>query len=264
MEKNNEALILSFLSVVFMVAGHVWPEWPFLIALSIAPLFRQHIIFKGADAPFKKYFAFILVPLSLAFLIISLINPSLQWFHGLFYGLLMALSFFIFWLTDRHTQNRLGFFTVLIYWLAMEYTAIKIIPEFAHLLLGSTFRMYEDIIAWNTQTGIMGVSAWILLGNILCYYVFFKDPGILRKTFRPLTLLYSLIVLSVPAVISWWLYAPELVVTPEFAVQAYSNPSELPSGLHKYAITGEVFGRTCAWVSVLMILYSLVKRKVTK
>jgi len=262
MEKNKESFILSLLCIVFLVAGYLLPAWPFLIALAIAPLCRQHVLFKGERAAFPRYLAFILIPLSAGFLAISLFIPALQWYHGLFYGTLMALSFFIFWLTDRYAPNRLGFFTIMIYWLAMEYVAVKLLPDFAFLLLGSSFNAYPSIIAWTSETGIMGATAWIFLANILAYYVFFKEPGILHHTFRPLTLAYSLILLSIPAIISWQVYSSDYLVTPQDVVLAYSRPEDLPGYLADYALAGEVFGRTAAWVSVLLILYSLVKRKV--
>lgn len=265
MAKNSEKYTLSLLSLIFLALGYLVPGFPFLIVLSLAPLFRQHLLFREEQLPFRNYFLYIAGPLSVGFLIISLLAiPEVQWFHGLFHGIVMSLSFFIFWLTDRHARNRLGFFTMLIYWLAMEYVTLKIFPGAAWFLLGSTFTEYPGLIAWNAETGIMGVSALIILANILLYYVFFRAPGILEGTFRPLSLAYSLILLAVPAIISWQFYDAQQVITPADAMIAYSDSGRLPEHFTAYGATGEVFGRTAAWVSVLLILYSLVKRKVNK
>ncbi len=266
MENNNKELyILPFIGMVFLIAGYSFNSFPFLIFSAIAPFFRLHDIFQDIKRPFRFYLIYILFPLTVSYtLIAQFFQPEVMYYQGAFYGLLMSLAFFIFWLTDKYARNRLGYFTLLLYWLAMEYVAIKIHPPFAQLLTGTTFLSFPGLVNWNVSTGIMGISAWILLANVLFYLTFFKGKGILHGNFRPITFSYALILLAIPAAISWWFYDTGDIITTSEAILAYTTPEKIPAKFSSYAITGEVFGRTSAWVSVLLILYSLVKRKVDK
>jgi apolipoprotein N-acyltransferase len=260
---SKQSILLAIISLVCIVSSYLLSGFPFLIMLAIAPLLKIYEQFKEDEKSVGAYSFYIILPLALSFTLISFYRGTTTLFQGSVFGILMALSLIFFWLTDTFSKNRLGYFTIIIFWLALEYAAIKLNPELANLLLGSCLIEYPVMIRWNSETGMMGVSAWILLSNILLYYALFKGKGLLQGNFRPLSLFYALLAISIPGLISWFLIDPQHILTVKDVILAYSDPSELPVTLKNYAVTGEVFGRTAAWISVLLILYSLVKRKVS-
>lgn len=268
MEKNKR-LLLASLSVILMVLGYVLPSFPFLIMLAVAPLFKLYEEINLQNDAFNKTglhpLILILILILLSHTLIYLITSSGPGIlFSMVYGIMMSLAFFLYLLTDTYSKNRLGFFTIILYWLSLEYLAIKLVPEMAHLLLGTTLLSYPEWIAWNTQTGLMGITAWILTGNILLYYALFKGKGVMEGRLRPLSLVYALLALSIPVFISLQFFSPSHIITVHEVILAYTQPSEMPFEFKEYAITGEVFGRTAAWISVLIFLYSLVKLKIKK
>jgi hypothetical protein len=264
MEKNNKYFLLAGLSLVCMVSGYVLSSFPFLIMLALAPLFKLYEEIKTRNKRIPILLLILLLfPIIISYSLFYLLTstgPVI--FFSMIYGIMMSLTFIMYWFTDTYSKNRLGFFTLFLYWLSMEYVAIKLMPEMAYFLLGTTWLSYPAWVAWNAQTGMMGISAWILTGNILLYYALFKGKGIIEGHFRPLTLVYVLMAICIPIVISYQFFSPTPIITVPEVIIAYSQPSEMPLAFKDYAITGEVFGRTSAWITVLIVLYSFVKLKI--
>lgn len=248
MERNREIYLLAGLTVICLVSGYVMSAFPYLIMLALAPLFRVHELLVRDKWPFQRYFAFILLPLVIAYVFISAFSLSRpDPFLNIVFGALMSVSFYLFWFTDRYSKNRLGYFTLILFWLSMEYAAANLMQGLAEISIGSTLLQLDTIENMSTVTGVTGISAWILFANVLLYYALLRGNGLMQGNFRPLTLIYSLVLIAIPAILSWQFFA------------------ELPAEADRSATyTNLVFGRTAAWVSILIVMYSIVQRKVNK
>ncbi|MTI19903.1 hypothetical protein E1176_02610 [Fulvivirga sp. RKSG066] len=251
MERNNLILLVS--SVLLFVIGQTL--FPLAIFLSLAPLFAllqiEHPLkFKHADV-------LVLIALVVSFGIWALLSQLNLWL-ALSFSVLVWLSTVIYTFTNRYSKNKIGLLTLVIYWLALEYVAISLNPEFAHVLLGNALEV-TPFIPWSASSGLTGVSCWILIGNILLYLSLFKDGGILEGRFRWLTLSYCIIGIALPIIISYFITFDVPPITSELVQKSYSG---YLIEVGHYDRTGEVFGRTSAWVAVLIILYAFVKKEV--
>jgi hypothetical protein len=176
------------------------------------------------------------------------------------FGIFLSFAFFAFWLTDTYARNRLGLFTVLLFYAGFEYISLLFVPEYAHMLMGASLENYPDLQRWNPGTGLTGVSIWILAFNIGLYYVFFHNNAIFRGIIRWRSLIAVLILTVLPAMISIWFYSDQIPLTAGQVQQQFTGVLNS----RNFAEAGEIAGRTCAWISVFIILYALVKRKVGK
>ena len=70
------------------------------------------------------------------------------------------------------------------------------------LSLATNFDQFSYLIGWSADTGLLGVSLWVLVGNVLFYYVFIRDNAIFQGKIRWLSLVYSIVLLILPVLIS--------------------------------------------------------------
>ena len=78
-----------------------------------------------------------------------------------------AVIFWIFHITKRKLGAKIGYFSLLIYWLAWEYIYIHGEISWVWLVLGNGFANNLKLIQWYEFTGILGGSLWVLFVNIL-------------------------------------------------------------------------------------------------
>lgn len=107
---------------------------------------------------------------------------------------------------------------------------------------------------WNSYTGYTGASLWILLTNLLFYQVFFKAQKI---NWFLLTL--GMMMILAPIIYSLNISAHALKKAD--VVSLYSMPGTHHSS---YSQRGELISRTGAWVSVLIIIFTLLKGQIKK
>ncbi|MEM8569112.1 MAG: hypothetical protein AAGF85_21835 [Bacteroidota bacterium] len=171
-------------------------------------------------------------------------------------GLTMALSVYL--LTSKFSKNRLGIFTILLFWLGFDYLVLKVLPTASSAFLSSFFDGAQAM-GWSRTTGNLGITAWIVISNILCYYVFLWQDAIFKKTIRWMSLIYAIIFISIPILISSYFVTYLAPVTLLEMKSVYMN-SHIIADI-RYSENGEWLGRTCAWVSILVVVYALIKRK---
>jgi len=253
MEKNKASILLLVLSIVFITLGRTF--LPILTFIGIAPL----LVLLTLDHKFKyKSFDFlVLTGLVISHTICGLLDGQSIWL-SLTYGTAVWVSTVIYLFTNKHSRNKIGMLTMVIYWMAIEYALLKISPAFAFLLIGTAFEN-SSMIPWSAYSGITGVSCWVLIANILLYISLFKHGGILNGQVRWLSICYSIILIALPVIISFFITFDQQPLTGEVVYNLYSNKEV---SVFPYANNGEVFGRTSAWVSVLILIYAFVKREV--
>lgn len=253
MGKNKLVLLLALLSTIFLTVGQLY--LPIVLILAIALLLA---ISKVNEQIKIKHFDFlILVVLIISQLVIA-ITKSESWLVGGSVALMMWLTFVLFSFTDKHAKNKLGVFTIIVYWLAAEYLLLLAFPSSAHFLLGAGFDAYSNV-DWSGYTGLTGISSWILWGNCLFYYaLFYGENNILVGKLRPLSLTYAIVGALLPLLVISFFDYESSKVTAGTVEQFYRG---IPVSIEPYAKDGEVFARSIGWVSALIGIYALVKRK---
>ena len=85
-------------------------------------------------------------------------------------ALLLSLPILAFHITKKRLGYRLGYISLIIYWLAFEY--IHHAWEFTYpwLTLGNGLSMQVKWIQWYEYTGTSGGSLWILMTNIFLFF----------------------------------------------------------------------------------------------
>jgi len=91
----------------------------------------------------------------------------------------MTLTFLVFHHTRRRLGDRLGYVSMVVFWLAFEFLYIRAQINFPWLILGNGFANDVMLIQWYEWTGSLGGSLWVLVMNVL---VFKLVKGILAKS----------------------------------------------------------------------------------
>ncbi|MFO7669293.1 MAG: apolipoprotein N-acyltransferase [Bacteroidales bacterium] len=81
----------------------------------------------------------------------------------------MALTFRVFHYTRRRLGDRLGYASLVIFWLTFEFLYLRAQINFPWLILGNGFAHDVILIQWYEITGALGGSLWALVMNILLF-----------------------------------------------------------------------------------------------
>lgn len=164
--------------------------WPFIGGISyfmffaLVPLLlvEDHIFRKGYR-PRKVFFH--------AYWFFFLFNALTTWwiyfasFGGLilalvFNSLLMAIPFWFYHVTKRRTDGRIALAAYFLYWLAFEYAHYYWELSWPWLSFGNVFANDVWMIQWYEITGVAGGTFWILLVNLIIFYII-RDSFWLQK-----------------------------------------------------------------------------------
>ena len=83
--------------------------------------------------------------------------------NSLFYSVIL----WIFHIIKRKLGSKIGYFALLVIWLAWEYIYINGEISWVWLVLGNGFANNIKLIQWYDLTGALGGSLWVLFVNIL-------------------------------------------------------------------------------------------------
>jgi len=255
MAKENKfsPFILFLIATFLLTAGWLMKSFPLLIFVGFAPLFALTDQIKKEEV-FWESFEWILLALCISFFAAHFF--SLHLLPTVFIqGISFTLCFIAYKFAKQSLGDRLGKLPILFFWLGLEYIFLKLHWPANSLFLGDALILQMDWQHWNGYTGYLGASFWILLVNLVLYYSYFKTG----KMNWPLFILF-LITLSVPIVYSY--IVDEKVISREMMTSFYYK-NEIPS-LHTYEKRGEFIPRTAAWISILILLFALVKNKTKK
>jgi apolipoprotein N-acyltransferase len=84
-------------------------------------------------------------------------------------GSYMTLVFVLFHHTRRRLGDRLGYPSLVFYWLAFEFLYLRAEINFPWTMLGNGFAKEVWTIQWYEWTGVLGGSLWALVMNILIF-----------------------------------------------------------------------------------------------
>lgn len=254
MGKNRISYVLMGMSAAFFVGAGFIPQFPFFIFAALAPLFLLFEHGRKENAALPHLFGRIFIVLLVSFLAWNTKYTFLTWMDWmvpLIHALAITLAFVVFHFTDKHAKNRLGVFTLIIYWLAMEFLLLQGHPAFARFFLASAFDQYPGLIGWNAYTGFLGVSLWILIVNVLLFYSVFAEDRLFKGKISWPGLAGSLLLGCLPVFFG----ADTIAIVREDLVTGDAMSKQL-------AGSGEYIGKTAVWVAVLLLLYSFVRREV--
>jgi len=81
----------------------------------------------------------------------------------------MTLTFWLFHFTRRKLGDRLGYASLVVYWLTFEFLYIRATINFPWLIFGNGFANDVMLIQWYEWTGTLGGSHWVLVMNIAAF-----------------------------------------------------------------------------------------------
>lgn len=80
---------------------------------------------------------------------------------------LMAFIFWLYHLSRRWTDNKVGRYALIFWWITFEYLYFSTEISWPWLTLGNGFADNVQWVQWFEYTGVLGGSLWLLLTNII-------------------------------------------------------------------------------------------------
>jgi len=120
--------------------------------------------------------------------------------------LLMSIVLWLFHWARRILKTKLGYVTLIVFWISFEYFHYQWDFEWPWLHLGSVLGKNVKMVQWYEYTGIFGGTFWILTMNILLLKI---TLSILRKSPVKSSIYFALVcllLLIVPVIISCSIY----------------------------------------------------------
>lgn len=237
-EKSKYLILPGILSFILLWTGLAYVSLTFLLFVALLPVFYSFSTCLKKGWPFHQFAIVTLLSHLAAYTLVNfLLAGEISWVHAAAHGVLMGSAFLFYWLTITSAPNRIGTFTLVIYWVALEYISLTQLHTPLALMLGSHLLPFEGISGWSENTGILSLSFWIVAGNALLSVPLLAM--IRNRTLHLPSLLVTLLLISLPA-------AASLIFT--------YNTGEDNAGAYEF------FGRTALWVSILLVIYGLAKR----
>jgi hypothetical protein len=235
---------------VLLTAGVMVKSFPVFMFLGLAPFFAilDHTI---KSENFWEHAEMILVGLAVAFFAAFQFDTS-NIITVLVHAILFTLPFIGFAFVHESLGPRTGKFVVILIWLGLEYGLLKLQWPNHVYFLADSLTVWPNWTRWNLETGYLGATAWILTSNWLVY------TGVLRNGINWPLVIMALLVIGGPLVYSLTLDIKPVVR--ENMMNLYNNSDV--SGV--YVNKGELAARTCAWISVLILVFAGVKSKTAK
>ena len=249
---SNNPVRLFILSQTLLLLAFVLRDFPILIFVAIAPLFAfidHPSALKESGLPF-------IVAIGTAFVFYYAMRQSMQQssvLSWIIYFSLLAVVFAAYFLMQQWT-HRLNKFALIIFILGVEYLFLKLSNELNPVFLADLLRHKTEWTRWNTYTGYAGATLWILVVNLLLYEALFAHNKI-----NWMLGTIALLIIFLPIVYSLTLTNDG--ITKLDVIGLYSG---MGSNNARYSERGELICRTGAWVSALIIIFTLVKGKTKK
>lgn len=170
-----------------------------------------------------------------------------------FLSIVFTLPFLAFAFVHENIGPRTGKFTIIIFWLAIEFIILLIGWPKQSIYLADVLQNMSNWYRWNTDTGYLGVSAWILFVNWILY------AGTLRGTFNWSLIALGLFLIIAPIIFSSLQQDKPLLRGDMIELYRHNNVS-----IVNYKTRGELVARTCVWLSPLILLFAFVKSRINK
>lgn len=220
---SNLSLFLYLPVLSGIILWLAWPPFPtpFLVFIGFVPLL---IAEKQISSTIKKRTG-LKVWLSL-YLGLVIWNITTTWWvgiasvvGGLFANLanpaLMTIPFMLSRKVRKHLGNKIGYTSLVFFWLSFEYLHLRWEFTWPWLALGNAFASQHTWIQWYEYTGVFGGTLWIWIVNLLVFFLIDKlflskenkstDHKSIFKKYQPQLIIFLLII--VPIIISLNIYA---------------------------------------------------------
>lgn len=244
-------LLLSLAGALLLCGGFLFPSFPFLIFVGIAPLM-------ALPEPAEKSSGSILEKMELVLLALTIPLLAYAWVaeipivNALAMGILFTLTFVGHAWVRRVLGVRSGKITLILFWLAAEYLVLKVAP-LRGIYLADTLSQLGGWMRWTTHTGYLGATLWILVVNWCVYMAVLQGKGILWP--------WALLGIGLLPL----LYAATLTNSPisrELMINLYANKVSDADVI--YLARGELVVRTATWLSALILLFTFVRQQIRK
>lgn len=118
----------------------------------------------------------------------------------------MSVTFGLFHLVKKQFNNKIGFISLIIFWISFEYIFLNTHLTWPWLNLGNALSKDLKLIQWYEYTGVHGGSLWVLSVNILLFNIIKKDHRSQSRQVSKKTLSIFLFVFIAPIIISLYLF----------------------------------------------------------
>jgi len=169
--KPLSKLLLAILSAVLLIAVWYSSSLIFLLFFAFVPLLLIEEDYldthKNSFGVFNyAYITFFLWNLFTTFWIYKA-TPVGAAMAVLANSALMAFVFWMYHLSRRYTNGKVGRYALIFWWLAFEFLFFKTEISWPWLTLGNAFADNVTIIQWFEYTGVLGGSLWVLFANVI-------------------------------------------------------------------------------------------------
>ncbi|CAN5610209.1 hypothetical protein BH10BAC4_BH10BAC4_17650 [soil metagenome] len=251
--KSSPSPIIFFVAGSLLLSGGaLTTSFPIFIFFGFAPLFALTDRAGDTSTVWEKM-EWVLLALTLYFLAIHSFDFSYL-ISSMIYGIVFTLPFIAHVWVRQTLGQRAGKITLILFWLALEYAALKISPGTTSFL-ADTLLLHADWTRWNIHTGYLGASLWILIANLMVYNLFLSE-----SRFRWYWIVLTVIFLLGPVAWSW--FSDLTAITRKDLVKLYVDKLIIEDVT--YLARGELIVRTAAWISTLILLFTFVKSQTTK
>ena len=135
-------------------------------------------------------------------------------------SLLMCIPWIGFYNVKRNLGERIGYISLIVFWLTFEYIHLNWELSWPWLTLGNVFATHPNLVQWYEYTGTSGGSLWVLLINVLIF-IFIKK-NIQQSIFNKKYSIAIFLTLLIPFLFSFLLiknYSKNLTATDTRSLQ---------------------------------------------
>ncbi len=251
-KNSHPPLLLLAVASALLTGGWLMASFPLLIFLGLAPLFALADRTEK-NSPILERMEFVLLALGISWVSYAFFRDQ-SVVMALVTAIIITLAFVAHAWVWQSLGIRTGKITLILFWLAIEYVVLKLIPE-RGIFLADALHLQYAWTRWTVHTGYLGTSLWILIVNWCWYQSFLHDKSIHWGWFAA-----GLLLLLGPALYSYSL--AEAAVTRQDMINLYGN-HQTQSDV-TYLARGELVVRTAAWLSTLILLFTFVKSQTAK
>lgn len=254
MEKKTDrpAWPLLVLSAVCLVAG--WLIFAPLLFFWFAFLLRAYDILKVRN-DWRHVYSGVITYFIVTISLLKILDGSFSVITAM-HATLLSVPFVMHYHTDGYIVPRFSRIHIVFFWFALQYIFMHVLPSPFLFFIADAPSIPASWVSWNIKTGFLGISLWIFIVNGLIYRNF--PPRSIRNW---IYLTIAVLIFAVPVIISREMANSPL--TAQDMLLLYQGAYQEHPG-YNYSDFGEIIARTAAWISVLVIIFTLVKIKTRK
>lgn len=245
-------LLLAAIALLLLVGGWLMKSLPIFLLFGYAPLFALTDSLDNKK-PFWNQFEYILVVLGVSFFAAHIFYTD-QLVISIIQAILMTLPFVAYGFVYQALGKNTIKFTIVFFWLALEYALLKTPWRENWIFLADGMSLYTSWFSFTYHTGYLSIGAWILIGNLFLYEMFWKE-NTFKVTYAIAFGIWSAAPIALKLLQSW---------EPISSNQMFDLYGGGTTNNIKYNERGEWMGRTAAWISVLVLILSMVKNQIRK